>query len=114
MAPKASIIILTRNAGKKIASVLTAVFSGRIDFELEVIAVDSGSTDGTKDILAKYPVRLIEIPPAARAPILKAWCQIATSGRKHLPIPHDAPLSAYQAIAADYPVFQIAPVSSPG
>ena len=60
-----------------------------------------------------HPVRLIEIPPAARAPILKAWCQIATSGRKHLPIPFDAPLSAYEAIAADYPVFRIGPVSPP-
>lgn len=55
------------------------------------------------------PVRLIEIPPEARAPILKAWCQIATSGRRHLPVPYDAPLSAFEEIAADYPVFRIGP-----
>ena len=30
------------------------------------------------------PVTLIEIPPKVRAPILKAWCQVATSGRKTL------------------------------
>jgi hypothetical protein len=52
-------------------------------------------------------VRLIEIPPAERAPILKAWCQVATSGRKHLPVAHDAAVSAFEAIAADYPVFRI-------
>jgi hypothetical protein len=53
------------------------------------------------------PVTLIEIRPGDRAPILKAWCQIATSGRKHLPVTHDAPVSAFEGIAADYPVFRI-------
>ena len=54
-------------------------------------------------------VKLIEIPPEERAPIIKAWCQIATSGRRHLPIAHDAPVSAFEAIAADHPVFRIDP-----
>ena len=53
------------------------------------------------------PVILAEIPPEKRAPILKAWCQIATSGRQHLPVPHDAPASEFEAIAADYPVFRV-------
>jgi hypothetical protein len=55
------------------------------------------------------PVRLTEISPRERAPILKAWCQVATSGRRHLPVPHDAPVSAFEAIAAEYPVFRIDP-----
>jgi hypothetical protein len=53
------------------------------------------------------PVMLTEISPEERAPILKAWCQVATSGRNHLPVPHNAPVSAFEAIAADYPVFRI-------
>ncbi|MGZ5784054.1 MAG: hypothetical protein ACXWI3_11945 [Croceibacterium sp.] len=57
------------------------------------------------------PVMLTEIPPGERAPILKAWCEVATSGRKHLPVRHDAPVPAFQAIAADYPVFRIDPVA---
>jgi hypothetical protein len=57
------------------------------------------------------PVMLVEIPPEERAPLLKAWCQVATSGRKHLPVPHDAPVSAFDAIAADYPVFRIDPAA---
>ncbi len=57
------------------------------------------------------PVLLTEIPSEQRAPILKAWCQVATSGRHHLPVPHDAPVSAFEAIAADYPVFRIDPVA---
>ena len=53
------------------------------------------------------PVVLREIPIAERAPILKSWARVATSGRKHLPVPHDAPLTAFEAIAPDYPVFRI-------
>lgn len=55
------------------------------------------------------PVTLTEIPIIERAPILKAWCQVATSGRRHLPVSHDAPVSAFEAIAMDYPVFRIDP-----
>lgn len=55
------------------------------------------------------PVMLTEIPPPERAPILKSWAQAATSGRRHLPIQHDAPVSDFEAIAADYPIFRIDP-----
>ena len=58
------------------------------------------------------PIKLTEIPPEQRAPILKAWCEIATSGRNHLPVPHDAPVSAFESIAADYPVFRIDPAAA--
>jgi len=56
-------------------------------------------------------VILTEIPPEERAPIIKAWCQVATSGRHHLPVSHDAPVSAFEAIATDYPVFRIDPAA---
>jgi deazaflavin-dependent oxidoreductase (nitroreductase family) len=55
------------------------------------------------------PVTLTEIPAAERAPILKAYCEVATSGRHHFPVPRTAPLSELAAIAADYPVFRIDP-----
>src|SRR5689334_7041825 len=54
-----------------------------------------------------YPVMLTEISHQQRAPILKTWCQVATSGRRHLPVSHRAPVSAFEAIAGDYPVFRI-------
>jgi len=53
------------------------------------------------------PVLLTEVPPHERAPIIKAWAQVATSGRHHLPVSHDAPLSAFDAIAGEYPAFRI-------
>ena len=54
-----------------------------------------------------HPVVLSEIPPLQRAPILKAWSQIASSGRQHLPVPYGAPVAAFETIAGDYPVFRI-------
>lgn len=55
------------------------------------------------------PVRLTEVPPEARAPILKGFAEVATSGRHHLPVPPTAPVADFEAIAADYPVFRIDP-----
>jgi len=61
--PKVSIIIPTKNAGKKLETVLKAIFSCKVNFELEIIAVDSGSCDETKSILSKYSATLINILP---------------------------------------------------
>ena len=58
-------------------------------------------------------VMLVEIPILERAPILKAWSQIATSGRRHLPVAPDAPIAAFEEIARNYPVFRIDPAPSP-
>ncbi|BAV50869.1 Uncharacterized protein MLTONO_5967 [Mesorhizobium loti] len=54
-------------------------------------------------------VRLTEISSDDRAPILRAWCQVATSGRRHLPVPYDAPVAVFETISPDYPVFRIDP-----
>ncbi len=53
------------------------------------------------------PVQLTEVPGGERAPILKAYCQVATSGREHFPVSHDARLSEFDAVAERYPVFRI-------
>lgn len=55
------------------------------------------------------PVRLTEIPAAERAPILKEYCQVATSGRYHFPVAYDAPIEEFRAVAERYPVFRIDP-----
>jgi hypothetical protein len=54
-----------------------------------------------------HPVQLTEIPGSDRGPILKAYCQVATSGREHFPVPPDAPVSEFAAVAERYPVFRI-------
>jgi rhamnosyltransferase len=58
-----SIIVLSKNGARFIAQLLNKVYSQKVDRGYEVIIIDSGSTDGTLDILKNYPLRLIEIPP---------------------------------------------------
>jgi len=61
---KLSIIVLTKNGGTYLEEVLRKVFAQDIEEAFEVVAIDSGSTDRTKQILAKFPIRLKEIPPS--------------------------------------------------
>jgi deazaflavin-dependent oxidoreductase (nitroreductase family) len=52
-------------------------------------------------------VRLVELPPAERAPVLKAYLGVAVGARPHLRVASGAPIEAFERIAADYPVFRI-------
>jgi len=52
-------------------------------------------------------VRLEEVDVSRRAPILKAYLQIAPGARPHIPIRTDAPVSEFEKIAAQYPVFRL-------
>lgn len=62
--PLVSVLMPTRNAGPLLERVLAALFRQRTSFPFEVIVVDSGSTDETPDILARFPVTVHEIDPA--------------------------------------------------
>lgn len=52
-------------------------------------------------------VRLAEIPPAQRPPILKLYLQRAPGARPHLPVHKDAPLADFALVAAQFPVFRV-------
>src|SRR5262245_46156118 len=54
-------------------------------------------------------VHLVAVPPEERAPILREYVRIASSGRQHFPLPVGAPLSDFAAIAGRYPVYRIDP-----
>lgn len=56
-------------------------------------------------------VRLEEVPVQQRAPIIKRYCQVATSGRVHIPVDPAAPISAFEAVADQYPAFHIVTLS---
>jgi rhamnosyltransferase len=58
-----SILIPTKNGGAEFDSCLRAIFGQRDVGPLEVIVVDSGSTDETLEIVQRYPVRVERIPP---------------------------------------------------
>jgi hypothetical protein len=52
-------------------------------------------------------VILEEIDVTQRAPILKAFLTHAPGARPHIPVSKDAPLTEFEAIASQYPVFHI-------
>src|SRR5574341_611241 len=52
-------------------------------------------------------VRLEEIPADRRASVLKAYLKRAPGARPHLPIHKDAPISEFERVSAQFPVFRI-------
>ncbi|MFO7694845.1 MAG: glycosyltransferase [Vicinamibacterales bacterium] len=59
--PLVSVLLLTRNGAATLPRVLAAVRSQDAPFPFEVVAVDSGSDDGTVELLRSQADRLIEI-----------------------------------------------------
>jgi rhamnosyltransferase len=58
-----SVLVPSKNGANCIRQCLDAVYSQDFDGTVEVILVDSGSTDGALDIIRQYPVKLYQIPP---------------------------------------------------
>ncbi len=52
-------------------------------------------------------VQLKEVAVDQRAPILKAYLKVAPGARPHIPVSKDAPVSEFEKIAAQYPVFRV-------
>lgn len=63
--PVASVVIPVKNAVSIIGQVLDAVTTQITPWPYEIIVIDSGSKDGTLEVIAGYPsVRVIQIPPS--------------------------------------------------
>ncbi|MGH7411518.1 MAG: glycosyltransferase [Candidatus Methylomirabilis sp.] len=60
---KVSIVIRAKNEERFIGQVLEKVFSQEYPERFEVLVLDSGSTDSTRDIVARYPARLHQTDP---------------------------------------------------
>ena len=52
-------------------------------------------------------VRLDEVDPGQRAPILRRYLECAPGARTHIPVGRAAPLQEFERIAAQYPVFRV-------
>lgn len=57
----------------------------------------------------RHSVHLTPVSPKQRAPIIREYVRIASSGRRHFPLRVDASLSDFEAIAERYPVYRIEP-----
>lgn len=63
-APAVSVVVRCRNEARDLGAVLDAVLAQAGAPPFEVLALDSGSTDGTLDLLARYPIRTATLPGA--------------------------------------------------
>ena len=61
----------------------------------------------------EFGVRLEPVPVDERAPILRRYLTVAPGARPHLGLKPSAPLSAFEHIAADHPVFRIREPAAP-
>lgn len=61
--PLISVVIPVRNGIQTLGSCLDGIFRQTLSDKIEVIIIDSGSTDGTLELLNKYPVRVHHLNP---------------------------------------------------
>jgi len=52
-------------------------------------------------------VRLEEVAPRDRAPIIRRYLQVAPGARPHIPVDRRSPLADFERIADRYPVFRV-------
>jgi rhamnosyltransferase len=93
---EASILLLTKNDRHDVERLLHALFDQEGIASCEVIAVDSGSTDGTLEVLQRFPVRVEQIPAEtfhhART---RNWAASLASGRILVFLSQDAIPASY-------------------
>ncbi|MEM4310938.1 MAG: glycosyltransferase [Nitrososphaerales archaeon] len=58
-----SLVIPTKNGAPYLERCLEGIYHQKCDYELKVIVIDSGSTDGTLDIARRYGATVRVIPP---------------------------------------------------
>jgi deazaflavin-dependent oxidoreductase (nitroreductase family) len=105
-----------RRSGRRLSTVLVAP---ELDGNRYFVSMLGKDSSWVRNVLAnpeaivrhgrRQPVRLIEVPVSERAPVLKEYVRIATSGRTHFPADRDAPICEFEAIAEQYPVFRADP-----
>lgn len=61
--PLVSIALVTRNGAATLPSLLEALSRQRVDFPIDIVAVDSGSTDGSAGLLSRSVDRFVAIAP---------------------------------------------------
>jgi hypothetical protein len=87
--------------------------SGRpISFPLgrEAAWVRNVAAAGGRAVLIHGRAQAVRLEPLAverRAPVLKAYLQVAPGARPHVPVEKDAPVEAFEAIADAFPVFRV-------
>lgn len=85
---------------------LVPMLGGRCNWVLNARAADGRVTLRHGRARAS---RLVELPVSDRAPIIKRYLQQVPGARPHIPVDRHAPVTDFEAIAPDYPVFRVEP-----
>lgn len=83
---------------------LVSMLGANVDWVRNVNAADGNVTllHGRRE-----QVRLEAVPADRRAPVLKVYLRRAPGARPHVPVHKDAPLSEFERIASQFPVFRV-------
>jgi deazaflavin-dependent oxidoreductase (nitroreductase family) len=57
----------------------------------------------------REPVRLEEVKPGLRAPIVRRYLALAPGPRAFIPVDRDAPVASFEPVVAHIPVFRVVP-----
>ena len=71
--------------------------------------VEAAGGDVTLRHGRREEVHLEEVKSEARAPVIKAYLKRAPGARAHMPVDKDAPLSEFERVAAQIPVYRVVP-----
>ncbi|MCU0493793.1 MAG: hypothetical protein MUD01_19555 [Chloroflexaceae bacterium] len=104
-----------RQSGRVISLPLVMAVIGGERYLVSMLGVEAGwvrnvQAAGGRATLRhgrREAVRLEPLPAEQRAPILKAYLQRAPGARPHIPVDKDAPLAAFEQVAAQFPVFRV-------
>ena len=63
-APAVSVVVPVKDGARHLAELLESISGQRVDADVEVLVVDSGSSDGSVEIARAHEAQVIEIEPA--------------------------------------------------
>lgn len=99
--PTSTVLVLARHEGR---GFLVSMLGHDVDW---VKNVRAAGLDAVLKHGKRRPVRLVDVPVQERGPLLKRYAELAPGGRKHIPVPPDAPVESFAAVAEDFPVFWV-------
>jgi len=110
-----------RRSGQVVSLPLVAVEVGGERYLVSMLGKDANwvrnvRAAGGRAVLCRggrTDVRLVEVEPAERAPILRLYLAAAPGARAHFPVSRQAPLADFERIADQYPVFRITEPTAP-
>jgi hypothetical protein len=107
--------VIGRQSGKTISFPLAMTVINRERYLVSMLGENTNWVRNVRAAEGKATLRhgvseqvlLKEMDVNQRAPILKVFLGHAPGARPHIPVSKDAPLSEFEKIASQYPVFQV-------